>query len=92
MTCIEKEKYAFESKNNKLNNTPSVPYYSSFDFFDSSLTTCLIQKICANIIILEELLLIKQAIKNDILHKFLNKMSGQTWGQKSQTTYNLERI
>ena len=29
--------------------------------------------------------------RSDILHKFLNKMSGQTWGQKSQTDYNLEQ-
>ena len=28
--------------------------------------------------------------RNDILHKFLNKMSGQTWSNKNQTTYNLE--
>ena len=27
--------------------------------------------------------------RSDILHNFLNKTSGQTWGQRSQTDYNL---
>ena len=29
--------------------------------------------------------------RSDTLHKFLNKMSGQIWDEKSQTTYNLKR-
>ena len=28
---------------------------------------------------------------SDILHKFLNKMTGQTCSKKSQTIYNLKR-
>jgi hypothetical protein len=27
--------------------------------------------------------------RSDILHKFLNKTSGQTWCEKSQTSYHL---
>ena len=64
-------------------------------FSTPSLTTRLIQKFVQNIIFLLWLALLIQVLEewfkfNYVCIIFLNKMSGQTWCQKSQTTYNLE--
>jgi hypothetical protein len=81
-----------------LINTLSVLNYNSFDFFDPKFDqSSYLKNLCQYsqiYVILEELLLIKRATekRSDILHRFLNKTSGQTWSQKSQTNYNLERI
>ena len=68
-------------------------------FLTSNLTTLLIQKISTNIVKFKSLL--KNFNKenhnkrSDILHKFLNKTSGQTSDNKVKQpikmTYNLER-
>jgi len=79
------------------NTTKSVLNYSSFDFFLTlNLTTRLIQKFMLNIIFLLWLALLTKVLRewlkfDYVCILFLNKAIGQTWGQKSQTNYNLER-
>jgi len=68
-----------------------------FDFFIPSLITRLIQKISANIVKFKSFLRTfinkpNHDTRNDILHKFLNKTSCQTWYLKSQMSYNLAWI
>jgi len=58
-------------------------------FLTLNLTTCLIQKIYANIAKFKYFWRIcinkvSHNKKSNILHKFLNKMSSQSWGLKSQ--------
>ena len=82
---------------NVMMGTPSVSNCRLFDFFFTpNLTTRLIQKFVQNIISFVVACFINISFfKNDLnltmfVQFFLNKTSGQTWGQKSQTNYNLE--
>ena len=75
--------------------TTSVPNYSSFDFFDpkfdhSSYSKKFVQ-MSSNLSQSWRTSINKASHnkRSDILHKFLNKTSGQTLGQKCQTIYNL---
>ena len=52
-------------------------------FLTSNLTTCHSLKTCID--------KVSHNKRSDILHKFLNKTSGQIWGKKSQMTYNLKQ-
>ena len=74
ITCCHCRPIGNNSIGSELFGNISVLNCSSFDFLILSLTTHFIQKICINII---KFKLFFNNKKNDILHKFLNKMSGQ---------------
>jgi hypothetical protein len=75
--------------------TPSIPNYNSFDFFDPKFDHSSYSKIYAKYHIFCCVFINKSSSKNDLnltmfAQIFLNKTSGQTWGKKCQTNYNLE--
>ena len=82
-----------ERKWNQKQILPPFQIIGRLTFLTSSLTPRLIQKICANLSHSWNTYIDKASHneRSNILHKFLNKTSGQIWGWKSQTTYNLER-
>jgi len=80
---------------NNIFYTQSIPNCKSFDFFNIKFDHSSYSKFCKkyHFFLLCIGLLIKvlqEWLKFDnICINFLNKTSGQTWGKKSQTTYNL---
>ena len=76
---------------------PPFQIVGRLTFWIPSLITRLIQKFVQNItsFVVAGLLYQYKVFKNDLnlamfAQFFLNKTSRQTWGQKDQTTYNLE--
>ena len=73
--------------------TSSVTNYKTFDFFYA--ITYLIQKFIQNITSFVMACFINKVLQNNLnlamfVQIFLNKTSGQTWIQKSQTSYKKE--
>ena len=78
------------------NTTPSIPNYRSFDFFNPKFDHSSYLKICAKHHFFVVACFINTSFEewfkfDYVCINFLNETSGQTWYQKSQTTYNLER-
>jgi len=77
------------------NVLPPLLFIGRLTFFASSLTTRLIQKFMQNITSFIMACFINKVLQNNLnlamfVQIFLNKTSGQTWIQKSQTSYKKE--